>query len=157
MRSAIILSALTLASAFVLPRAPVEARADYCCFELYDSSVGRTVQEPSSGQTYLSTSAKKLSYPYQRYCVNLKDGKNILYDGSNGACILDSSLRMTCLDPIPGDVPWTLKDGYLAYGGSTAFKACKASDGSEEVWGGGKTGSGCRSMKLKANKKTGSC
>ena len=146
-----LLTAAALTSAAAIPGTITQRDLPgHCCFTLQDSA-GNTLQEASNGQTYISS-----SYPNGRYCLDLRSSsKHILYDAANGACIVDSSGRMTCLDPIPGNVAWTLGRGnILTYGGSTTWSTCAGSNG-KDVFGGSK--SGCTKTTLKAIGKTGTC
>ncbi|KAH8170611.1 hypothetical protein LIA77_09392 [Sarocladium implicatum] len=146
-----LLTAVTLTSAAAIPGTIMPRdRAGYCCFTLQDTS-GKTLQEASNGQTYFSS-----SYPNGRYCLDRRSSSNhVLYNAVNGACITDSRGRMTCLDPIPGDVAWTLAKGnILTYGSSTTWSICDGSNG-KDVFGG--TKSGCKQTTLKAVGKTGTC
>ncbi|KAK0385010.1 hypothetical protein NLU13_7488 [Sarocladium strictum] len=145
-----LLSAATLASAAALPNS-LEARnkdvlPGHCCFTLKDSS-GNTVQQSSTGQVQIAS-----SQPSGWYCLDLSSSSaKVLRDDPNNACIVDSRGQFMCVDPIPGNVAWTLgSGGELKYGGSTKFSNCNG-----KVFGGSR--SGCKTTTLKASGKKGSC
>ena len=149
-----LLSMASLASAAVLLTRDKDVLPGHCCFTLQDPSTSRPLQQAltgrTTGQTYLSS-----THPTGWYCLDISSSsRKVLFDDNNSACIVDSRGNLLCVDPTPGVKGWGLSGDELVYGGSKDFAACK--DGSAEVVHGGKK-SGCRTIKLKAKGKKGSC